>query len=117
MNSKNGKFSWTGWVVGGAGLLLLFSAGLELFVQQGLGHHSVATVVLALSLAFWSYILGLGALLLYAVWWLVEWGRARVKQAAMSSDASAGPRSQHLEKPESREPQHNSTTGHVSCCS
>ena len=106
MNSKTGKFSWTGWVVGGASLLLFLSADLELFVQQTLGHHSVATVILAHYLAFWSYVLGLGVLLFFAVWWLVEWGRARGKQAAMSSDASAGQRSQHFEKPESREPQH-----------
>jgi hypothetical protein len=117
MNSKNGKFSWTGWVVGGASPLLLFSAGLELLVRQTLGYHSVATVILAHYLAFWSYVLGLGVLLFFAVWWLVEGGRARVKQAAMSSDASAGPRSQHLEKPESREPHYNSTIGHGSCCS
>jgi hypothetical protein len=117
MNSKNGKFSWMGWVVGGAGLLLLLSAALELFVQQTLGHHSVATVILAHYLAFWSYALGLGGLLVFAVWWLVEWGRARVKQAAMSRDASAGQRSQHLENPESREPHHNSTMGHGSYCS
>jgi hypothetical protein len=117
MNSKNGKFSWTGWVVGGASLLLLLSADLELFIQETLGHHSVATVILAHYLAFWSYVLGLGILLFFAVRWLGEWGRTRVKQAVMSSDASAGERSQHLEKPESREPQHHSTIGHGSCCS
>ena len=117
MNSKNGKFSWTGWVVGGASLLLLFSAVLELFVQQRLGHHSVATVVLALSLAFWSYVLGLSVLLFFAVWWLVGWGRARVKQGATSSEASARQRNRSLEKPESREPQQNSAIGHGSCSS
>lgn len=116
MNNKNGKLSWTGWVVGGASLLLLFSAGLELFVQQTLGHNSVATVILALSLAFWSSVLGLGVLVFLAVWWLVEWGYVWVKRAAISSDASVGPRSQHLEKPESRDPQYNSTK-HGACCS
>ena len=116
MNSKNRKFSRTGWVVGGASLLLFLSADLELFVQQTLGHNSVATVILAHYLAFWSYVLGLGLLLFFAVWWLVEWGRARVKQATMSSDVSAGPRSQHLEMPESRDPQYNSTK-HGACCS
>jgi hypothetical protein len=117
MNSKNGKFSWTEWVVGSASLLLLLSAGVELVVRQTLAHQSVAAVILAHYMAFWSYILGLGVLLFFAVWWLVEWGRARVKQAAMSSDASVGSRSQHLEKPESRVPQYNSTIGHGSCCS
>ena len=105
MNSKNGQFSWTGWVVGGASLLLFLSADLELFVQQTLGHNDVATVILALLLALWSYVLGLGVFLVLAVWCLVEWRRVRVKRAAMSSDASAGPRSRHLEQPELRAPQ------------
>jgi len=106
MNNKNGKLSWTGWIVGGASLLLLFSAGLELFVQQTLGHDSVATVILALSLAFWSSVLGLGILVFLSVWWLVALGWMWVKRAAMSSDASAGSRSQHLDKSELRDRQY-----------
>lgn len=109
MNSKtrkNGAFQRMGWGVGSASLLLLISAGLELFVRQTLGHNSVATVLLALSLAFWSYVLGLGVLLFLAVRWLVEWRRVRVKRAAMSSYSSAGPRSWHLEQPELRDPQY-----------
>jgi hypothetical protein len=108
MNSKTreiGEFQRTGWIIGSASLLLLISAGLELFVQQTLGHNSVATVILALLLALWSYVLGLGILLVLAVWCLVAWRRVRVKRAAMSSDSSAGPRSRHLEKPELRDPQ------------
>ena len=103
MNNKsqgNAVFQGMGWVAGIASLLLLISAGLELFVQQTLGHHSVATVLLALSLASWSYVLGLVGLLFLAVRWLVEWRRVRVKRAAMSRDASAGRRSRRLEKPE-----------------
>lgn len=109
MNSKtreNGEFQRTGWIVGSASLLLLISAGLELFVQQTLGHNSVATVILALLLALWSYALGLGILLVLAVWCLVAWRRVRVKRAAMSSDSSAGPRNRHLEQPELRTPQY-----------
>ena len=109
MNSKtreNGEFQRTGWIVGSASLLLLISAGLELFVQQTLGHNSVATVILALLLALWSYVLGLGILLVLAVWCLVAWRRVRVKRAAMSSDSSAGPRNRHLEQPELRDPQY-----------
>ena len=109
MNSKtreNGDFQRTGWIVGSASLLLLISAGLELFVQQTLEHNSVATVLLALYLALWSYVLGLGILLFLAMWCLVEWRRVRVKRAAMSNDSSAGPRSRHLEQPELRDPQY-----------
>jgi len=103
MNSKtreNGEFQRTGWVVVGASLVLLISAGLELFVQQTLGHSSVATVLLALYLAFWSYVLGLGVLLILSVRWLVEWRRVRMKPVAMSRYAPAEPRSRHLEKTE-----------------
>jgi dolichyl-phosphate-mannose--protein O-mannosyl transferase len=109
MNSKtreSGECPRTGWVVGSASLLLLISVGLELFVQQTLGHNSVATVILALFLALWSYVVGLGVLLFLAIWSLVEWRRVRVKRAAMSSDSSAGPRSRHLEKPELGAPQY-----------
>lgn len=120
MNSKtreNREFPWMGWVVAGVILLLLLSAGLELFVQQTLGHHSVASVILALYLAFWSDVLGLGILLFLAVWWIVEWRRVSIKRAAMSSEVSTGPRSQHLEEPELRVPQHDSTIEHGPCCS
>jgi len=108
MNSKtreNAEFQWRGWVVGSASLLLLISAGLELFVQQTLGQNDVATIILALTLAVWAYVLGLGVFLVLALWWLVEWRRVRVKRAAMSSDASAGPRSRHLEQLELRDHQ------------
>jgi membrane protein implicated in regulation of membrane protease activity len=120
MNSKtreSREFSWMGWVVGGISLLLLLSAGLEFFVQQTLGHHSVASVILALYLAFWSDVLGLGILLFLAAWWIVEWRRVSIKRAAMNSEVSTGPRSQHLEEPELRVPQHDSTIGHGPCCS
>lgn len=120
MNNKtqeNGELRWAGWVVGGVILLLLFGTGLEVFVRQTIGHHSVATVILALYLSSWSYVLGLGVLLFVAVWGFVEWPRVWVKRAAMSSDASARPKSQHVERPESRKPQGNATLGHGSCCS
>src|SRR6266850_1466180 len=98
MNSKtqgNAVYQGIGWVVGIASLLLLISAGLELFVQQTLGHSSVGTVILALFLAFWSYVLGLGLLLFLSVRWLV-----RAARAAVSRYAPAEPRSRRLEKPE-----------------
>jgi hypothetical protein len=103
MNSKtqgNAVFQRMGRVAGIASLLLLISVGLELFVQQTLGYSSAGTVILALFLAFWSYVLGLGVLLFLAMWSLVEWRRVRVTQAAMSRYAPAEPRSRHLEKPE-----------------
>jgi hypothetical protein len=103
MNSKtqgNAVFQWMGWVAGIASLLLLISVGLELFVQQTLGYSSAGTVILALFLAFWSYVLGLGVLLFLAMWCLVEWRRVRATRAAMSRYAPAESRSRRLEKPE-----------------
>jgi hypothetical protein len=92
-------------VVGSASLLLLTSAGLELFVRLTLEYSSAATVILALFLAFWSYVLGLGVLLVLSVWWLVRLRRAQVTQSAMSRYAPAEPRSRRLEKPALRDPQ------------
>jgi len=103
MHSKtreNGEFPRTGWVVVGASLLLLISAGLELFVQQTLGQNDVATIILALTLAVWAYVLGLGVFLVLTVWWLVEWRRVRGKRAAMSRYSPLEPRSEGLEEPE-----------------
>lgn len=82
-------FQGMGWVVGSASLLLLISAGLHLFVQQTLWHRSVATVLLALALAFWAFVLGLGIILFRAVWGLVAWRRRWVKRAAMNRYSSA----------------------------
>jgi hypothetical protein len=97
---ENGTFQWTGWVVGSASLLLLLSDGLELFVQRTLGHSTVATVILELLLAFWSYVLGLGLLSFLSVVCLVGWRRLRVTRGAMISYPPAEPRSRGLEKQE-----------------
>jgi len=98
---ENGVFQGMGWVVGSVSLLLLISAGgLELFAQQTLGQASVATILLTLFLAFWSYVLGLVGLLFLSVRLLVSWRRVRVKRAAMSRYSPAKPMSRRLEKAE-----------------
>jgi hypothetical protein len=92
MNSntaRNGKFHGMGWVGGSAVLLLLIGTGLALFVQQTLGHVSLATTLLALYLSSWAYVLGLLGLLFLSVRWLVSWQRVRVTRAAMSQYALA----------------------------
>jgi hypothetical protein len=108
MNSKtqgNAVFQGIGWVVGIASLLLLISAGLELFVQQTLGHNSVATVLLALFLGFWSYVLGLGLLLFLSVWWLWKWRSLRIQQAVMREHPPAEPSRRPVENPVLADPQ------------
>ena len=94
-----GTFQWMGWGVASASLLLLISAGLELFVQGTLGHSSVATVLLDRFLAFWSFVLGLGLLFFLSLGWLTRWGHVRVTRAAMSNSLPAKSRSWGLEKP------------------
>ena len=102
----NGEFQRMGWVVGSVSLLLLISAGgLELFAQQTLGQTSVATILLTLFLAFWSYVLGLVGLLFLSVRWLVSWRRGQVRRAGMNRYSPAEPMSRRLEQPELENPQ------------
>jgi len=101
MNTKtcgNDVFQGMGRVVGGASLLLLISAGLELFAQHPDKGNSIAGVLLAIFLAFWLYVLGLGVLLFLSFWWLVEWRRVRMTGAAMSGFTPAEPRGRSFEE-------------------
>ena len=66
------------WILPGISIgLLLASAGLQWYARHGLGEGDVAAMLLALYLAFWSYVLGVGAL---SIFWMV--GR---RQAAVHS--------------------------------
>ena len=109
MNSKtrgNSVFQGMGWIVGSVSLVLLVSAvGPALFARQALGQVSVATIILALYLASWSYVLGLVGLLFLSVRWLVSWRRLWMKPAAMSRYSPAESRSRRLEKLELRDHQ------------
>jgi len=102
----NVGFQRSRWVVGSISLLLLISAvALTLFTQHALGQASAATILLALYLAAWSYVLGLLGLVLLSVWWLVGWRRMGVTRAAMSRYSPAEPRSRRLDKPQLEDPQ------------
>ena len=96
-------FQRAGWVV--VSLLLLISAGLPLFARQALGQVSVATILLALYLARWSYVLGLVGLLFLSVRCLLRWRSVRIQRAVMSQYSPAEPRSRYLEKLELRDHQ------------
>lgn len=98
-------FQGMGWIIGSVSMLFIISAGLELFAQQALRQASVATLLLALYLASWTYVLGLVGLVFLSVWWLVGWRRLRAKPAAMSRYAPAEPRARRPEKPELESPQ------------
>ena len=90
-----------GWVIGSVAVLLLLSAGgLALLAQQAREEANVVTVLLALYLASWSYVLGLVGLFLSLAWWLVSWRRVRLTRTAMSRYSHVEPRRRDLEKPE-----------------
>lgn len=65
-------------------LLLMTAAGLELFGRQELKQDNLTVALLALYLAFWSYVLGLGTAFLGLVWSLVSRRRARLMRRTMS---------------------------------
>ncbi len=68
-----------GWLTGIVGGLLFISLGLELLAQQTFGQTDVGTLLWALYVGFWSFILGTTGFLLLAVRWLVEWRHIRAR--------------------------------------
>jgi hypothetical protein len=97
----NRVLRWREWMIGSGALLLLLSAGgLTLLAQHAREESNVVTGLLALNLAFWSYVLGIVGLVVLPVLKFIEWLRMRVKRAAMSRYSSAEPRRRHLAKPE-----------------
>ena len=115
MNSQrrleHGVFHGMGWIIGSVSLPFLASAGLELFVRQTFSQDSVATILLALALASWLKVLGLGGLLIFSIWWFVNLWHGGTKGSALSRDSSAGSRSRHLEQPEWRDSHYLSSRG------
>ncbi len=62
-----------GWLTGIVGGLLLISLGLELCARQVFGYTDVGTLLWALYLGFWSFLLGATGFVLLSAQWLVEW--------------------------------------------
>lgn len=77
----------TGWPVSTVGLLLLISAGLELLAHQVFGQTDVDTLLWALSLGFWTYVLGFAGFLILSVRWLVDWWRVGASRKAMNQSS------------------------------
>lgn len=76
---KNKKeFRRIGWPAIAVGGLLVITLGLELLARQTFGQTDVATLLLALYLAFWSSVLGIAGFLLLSIRWLVAWRRPRI---------------------------------------
>lgn len=108
MNRKtreNGVFQGMGWMIGSVSMLFLISAGLELFVRQTFRQASVATILLALSLARWSYVLGSGGLIFLTVLWLVKWRSLRIQRGVMREYPPTEPSRRPVENPVLADPQ------------
>lgn len=102
MNRKtrgNGVFQGMGWMIGSVSLLFLISVGLELFVRQAFRQANIATILLALSLASWSYVLGLVGMIFLTVWWFLRWRSVRIKRAVMREYPPAEPSRRPVENP------------------
>jgi len=90
-----------GLIIAGMALVLLLSAGgLTLAAQYAHEQGNVTGVLLALHLAFWSYALGIAALVLVPMVRLIDWFHMPVKRHSMSRYASVEPRRENVEQPE-----------------
>ncbi len=97
---RDGRIQHVGWPIGIVGGLLLISLGLELLAQQTFGQTDVGTLLWALYVGFWSFVLGTTGFLLLAAWWLIEWRRIRANTLAMNRLPSTESTSRHFEKSE-----------------
>lgn len=76
----NGIIRRNGWLAGTAGSLFLISAGLELIAHRIFGQIDMDTLIWALALGFWAYVLGCTGLLILLGRWLVDWRRVRTSK-------------------------------------
>ncbi|MDF0673548.1 MAG: hypothetical protein P0120_04270 [Nitrospira sp.] len=93
-----------GWPAGIVGGLLLISLGLELLAHQVFGQTDVGTLLWALYLGFWTFVLGITGFLLLSVLWLIEWRHARTSPVAMNRLSSTESTSSRFEKTQSEAP-------------
>jgi|SRR6185437_11832665 len=97
---RNGRMQRIWWLTGIVGGLLLISLGLELLARQVFGQTDVGTLLWALYLGFWSFVLGTTGFLLLAAQWLIEWRHLRAGPVAMNQLSFVESKSSHFEKPE-----------------
>ncbi|MCS6304259.1 MAG: hypothetical protein H8K07_11425 [Nitrospira sp.] len=103
MNTKirgDRRIQHIGWPTGIVGGLLLVSFGLELLARQVFGQTDVATLLWALYVGFWTFVLGTTGFLLLATQWVIEWRHLRAGPAAMNQLFSVESKSSRFEKPE-----------------
>jgi hypothetical protein len=97
---RDGGIRRIGWLVSIIGALLLISAGLELLAHQVFGQIDVDTLLWALYLGFWTYVLGFAGFLILSVRWLVDWRRVGTSRMAMNQLPFTESKRRRLEKPE-----------------
>lgn len=87
------------WLVVGAGAVLLISAGLELLAHQFFGQTSMATLLLAVYLGFWSFVLGIIFVFVLALRGLLAWWRLRAAGETVRRDSVSGPGTRSFVEP------------------
>ena len=90
-------------VVGTAAALVLVGIGLNVFVFETLGSFDAASVILALYVALWTFVLGDIGLILSALWYFksrkVVHADQRSAQAAAAEPARIGLEPSRFRKP------------------
>jgi hypothetical protein len=92
------------WLTGIVGGLFFISLGFELLARQVFGHTDVGTLLWALYLGSWSFVLGTTGLLLLAMQWLIEWRHVQTNPVTMNRQFSVESTSDRFEKSEMEAP-------------
>lgn len=82
----DGRLQPIGWLTGIVGGLLVISLGLELLAHQVFGKTDMGTLLWALYLGSWIFILGTIGFLVLAVRWLMEWRRVRASRGVNGAE-------------------------------
>lgn len=72
------------WLPGIVGGLLLISLGLELLAHQVFGQTDIGTLLWALYVSFWSFVVGVAGFLFLAARWLIQWRHDRANPVTMN---------------------------------
>ena len=73
---------WIKWSVSIPLILLISAGGLAAFAHFPPTQQNETTVLLALYLGAWAYVLGIAGLVLLSGWWFWRWQHMRTKHAA-----------------------------------
>ena len=91
------------WAVESAAVLIVVGVGLNFLVMQTLGSFDAASVILALFLGFWAFVLGNSVLFFSSIWLFMRKRELRSEQRAGHPEAlehrAIGLESQRLTKP------------------